>query len=68
MSVRGTAGGFSPESREDVRIALSKGRILEDSLPLLSRAGIVPSEDPLVSRRLVLETSDPNVRLVVVRA
>lgn len=51
-----------------VTIALSKGRILEDSLPLLARAAIEPIEDPLVSRRLVLETTDPAVHLVIIRA
>ncbi|MCS4504726.1 ATP phosphoribosyltransferase [wastewater metagenome] len=49
-------------------IALSKGRILEETLPLLAAAGIEPAEDPEASRRLVLPTNDPAVRLVVVRA
>jgi len=51
-----------------INIALSKGRILEDTLPLLAQAGIEPVEDPLKSRRLVLETNDPGVRLTVIRA
>lgn len=51
-----------------VNIALSKGRILEESLPLLARAGIVPSEDPLATRRLVLATSLPDVKLTIIRA
>lgn len=54
--------------KERVTIALSKGRILEDSLPLLRRAGIVPAEDPLESRRLVLETGEPGVQVVIIRA
>ncbi len=49
-------------------IALSKGRILEEGLPLLARAGIRPLEDPLVSRKLILETDDPRVKLVIIRA
>lgn len=53
---------------ERITIALSKGRILDDSLPLLARAGIVPLEDPATTRRLVLETSDPAVHLVIIRA
>lgn len=51
-----------------VNIALSKGRILEESLPLLARAGIVPSEDPLASRKLILDTSLPEVKLTIIRA
>ncbi|MHB8454321.1 MAG: ATP phosphoribosyltransferase [Acidiferrobacterales bacterium] len=49
-------------------IALSKGRILEDILPLLARAGIEPRESPLESRKLVIETSCPEVKLVIIRA
>ena len=51
-----------------IKLALSKGRILEESLPLLARAGIVPAEDPATSRKLVLATSDPDLKLVVIRA
>lgn len=49
-------------------IALSKGRILEDTLPLLEAAGILPTEDPESSRKLILPTQDPEVRIVIVRA
>ncbi len=49
-------------------IALSKGRILEEALPLFARAGIRPVEDPLTSRKLVFETTLSDVRLVVIRA
>ncbi len=49
-------------------IALSKGRILEESLPLLARAGIEPAEDVNTSRKLIFETRNPAVRLMVVRA
>lgn len=51
-----------------VTIALSKGRILEDSLPLLAAAGVTPSEDPLKSRKLIIDTNQPQVKLVVIRA
>jgi len=51
-----------------VAIALSKGRILDETLPLLARAGIVPSEDPEASRKLVLDTNRPGVTLVMLRA
>ena len=53
---------------ETLTIALSKGRILDETLPLLQAAGVTPSEDPASSRKLILETSVPNVRLVVIRA
>ncbi len=49
-------------------IALSKGRILDDTLPLLEQAGIVPAEDPGKSRKLVLETNHEDVQFVIVRA
>jgi len=49
-------------------IALSKGRILDDTLPLLKAAGIVASEDPESSRKLIIPTSHAGVRLIIVRA
>ncbi|MCC7116139.1 MAG: ATP phosphoribosyltransferase [Burkholderiales bacterium] len=49
-------------------IALSKGRILDEALPLLASAGIVPTEDPETSRKLFLPTSRPRVSIVLVRA
>jgi ATP phosphoribosyltransferase len=53
---------------QGVAIALSKGRILEETLPLLAQAGIVPSEDPETSRKLIVPTSRSDVSLVVLRA
>jgi ATP phosphoribosyltransferase len=50
-----------------ITLALSKGRIFEETTPLLARAGITPLEDPETSRKLILGTSDPNLRIVVVR-
>lgn len=49
-------------------IALSKGRIFDDTLPLLAAAGIVPEDDPETSRKLIIGTNRPDVRLVIVRA
>ena len=49
-------------------IALSKGRIFKETLPLLAHAGIEPAEDPENSRKLILPTNRENVRLIVVRA
>jgi ATP phosphoribosyltransferase len=51
-----------------ISIALSKGRILEETLPLLKSAGIVASEDLDVSRKLIVATSHAGVRLIIVRA
>jgi ATP phosphoribosyltransferase len=51
-----------------ITLALSKGRIFDDSLPLLKSAGIEVSEDPEKSRRLIVGTSRPDVRVVLVRA
>lgn len=53
---------------ELITLAISKGRVLQEALPLLAQLGIVPLEDPEQSRRLILETSQANVRLVLVRA
>ena len=49
-------------------IALSKGRILDDTLPLLAEAGIVPTENPEKSRKLIIPTTRDDVRLLIVRA
>lgn len=49
-------------------IALSKGRILKDTLPLLAQAGIRMLEDPDKSRKLIFETSRDDVRIVILRA
>jgi ATP phosphoribosyltransferase len=51
-----------------VAIALPKGRILDETLPLLARAGIVPADDPTSSRKLILDTNRPGVSIVVLRA
>ena len=53
---------------QGVAIALSKGRILEETLPLLARAGIVPSENPETSRKLIVGTNDGDVSIVILRA
>ncbi|WP_126446893.1 ATP phosphoribosyltransferase [Sulfuricystis multivorans] len=51
-----------------ITIALSKGRIFEETLPLLAAAGIVPEENPEHSRKLIIATSRADVRVVIVRA
>ncbi len=49
-------------------IAVSKGRIYEEALPLLAEAGIVPTDDPKTCRKLILATTRPDVQLVIIRA
>ena len=51
-----------------ITIALSKGRIFEETVPLLKAAGITPLEDPESSRKLILPTNRADVRLIIVRA
>jgi ATP phosphoribosyltransferase len=53
---------------EPLTIALSKGRIFKEALPLLAYAGIEPVEDPETSRKLILETTHDDVKLVIIRA
>lgn len=54
--------------KEQITLALSKGRIYKDTLPLLMHAGIQPLEDPETSRKLILDTNHANIKLVIVRA
>ena len=51
-----------------ITIALSKGRIFEETLPLLAAAGVKPLEDPETSRKLIIGTNRKDVRLIIVRA
>lgn len=51
-----------------ITIALSKGRIFQETTPLLAAAGIIALEDPETSRKLILSTNRPDVRLIIVRA
>ncbi|AUM14066.1 ATP phosphoribosyltransferase [Ketobacter alkanivorans] len=51
-----------------IRIALSKGRILDETLPLLKTAGIELLEEPSKSRKLIFPTSNPNVDIIIIRA
>jgi ATP phosphoribosyltransferase len=51
-----------------ITLALSKGRIFDETLPLLRAAGIEVTEDPEKSRKLILPTNQPEVRVVLVRA
>ena len=51
-----------------ITLALAKGRILDEALPLLARAGIEAAEDALATRKLILGTRHPAVRLILVRS
>ena len=51
-----------------ITIALSKGRIFDETLPLLAAADIAPADDPETSRKLIIGTNRPDVRIVIVRA
>lgn len=55
-------------SENQLTIALSKGRIFDETLPLLAAAGIVPVENPEESRKLIIDTNHPDIRVVIVRA
>jgi ATP phosphoribosyltransferase len=51
-----------------ITLALSKGRIFDQTLPLLEQAGVRPLENPETSRKLIIGTSRADVRLIIVRA
>ncbi len=51
-----------------LNIALSKGRIFKETLPLLAKAGIEPQDNPDTSRKLILPSNHPNVQFLIVRA
>ena len=51
-----------------ITIALSKGRIFEQTLPLLEAVGISCNEDPETSRKLILDTNQKDIKLIIVRA
>lgn len=51
-----------------ITIALSKGRIYQETLPLLAAADIVPAEDPEKSRKLIIDTNHAGVKLLIIRA
>jgi ATP phosphoribosyltransferase len=55
-------------SNNILTIALSKGRIFKETLPLLEAAGIEPIDDPETSRKLILDTNQKDVKLLIIRA
>jgi ATP phosphoribosyltransferase len=59
---------MNTRAKPAITLALSKGRIFDETLPLLAAAGISVLEDPEKSRKLILPTSDPSLQVVLVRA
>ena len=59
---------FATPATGQLILALSKGRIYDDTLPLLRAAGIEVLDNPETSRKLILATNDPDVRVIIVRA
>lgn len=55
-------------NQKTITIALAKGRILEDTLPLLKHAGIEPQDNLKTSRKLIFETNHANINLVLIRS
>ncbi|MBF0266751.1 MAG: ATP phosphoribosyltransferase [Gammaproteobacteria bacterium] len=53
---------------QTITIALSKGRIFKETLPLLAHADIIPLDDPESSRKLILDTNQEHIKLVIIRA
>jgi ATP phosphoribosyltransferase len=53
---------------QTLTIALSKGRIFKETMPLLEAAGITALDDPETSRKLILDTNHENIKLVIIRA
>ena len=68
---RGSQNGGQKNTQQNTQqltLALSKGRIFEETLPLLEAAGIKVTENPETSRKLILDTNRRDVRLIIVRA
>ena len=56
------------EFKQKITIALAKGRIFKQTLPLLKAAGIELKDDPVTSRKLILDTNHENVKVLIIRA
>ncbi len=56
------------EANEQLSIAIAKGRIVRDCLPILKAAGLSPKDDPLTTRNLIVGTDDPAVSLILIRS
>jgi len=56
------------KTKDNLTIAVSKGRILTEAMPVLAKLDIVPTEDPARTRKLVLETNQSGVKIIIIRA
>lgn len=56
------------KTKDNLTIAVSKGRILTEAMPVLAKLNIVPAEDPARTRKLVLETNQSGVKIIIIRA
>lgn len=54
--------------KQTITIALSKGRIFKETMPLLAHADIYPKDDPESSRKLILDTNHEHIKFVIIRA
>ena len=54
--------------QDKITIAVSKGRIYDEAVPLLAKLGIVLKDDPKKSRKLILDTNQPNIKILIIRA
>ncbi len=53
---------------DKITIAVSKGRIFDEAIPLLARINIIPKDDPKKSRKLIIETNQSDIQMLVIRA
>ena len=53
---------------DSLTIAVSKGRILTEAMPILEKLDITPVEDPARTRKLVLKTNQTGVKIIIIRA
>ena len=53
---------------DKITIAVSKGRIFDEAVPLLAKINIIPKDDPKKSRRLIIETNHSDIQMLVIRA
>ena len=53
---------------DKITIAVSKGRIFDEAIPLLAKIDVIPKEDPKKSRRLIIETNQSDIQILVIRA
>ena len=53
---------------DKITIAISKGRIFDESIPLLAKINIIPKDDPKKTRRLIIETNQSDIQILVIRA